>query len=280
MDFQATGGGDGPESVNQALYEAIHTISWSQNPNAYKVVFLVGDAPPHMDYQDDVKYPITISAASDKGIVVNSIQCGQDGLTTEKWQQIASLGGGKYLHVGQSGSAVAITTPYDKNIAELSEKLDATRLYYGTAEEQQKQQVKLDATDKLHASSSLASRARRALFNASTSGKTNLLGKNELVDDVVSGRVDLEEINRENLPKAIQAMTPEAQQALIASTAERRSKLQGEIKEISKKRSNFLKNKVEESGGAKDSLDRKMFDAIRDQAAAKGLHYERNALTY
>ena len=59
MDFQADGGGDGPESVNRALHDAIHQVSWSQQAGTYKVVFLVGDAPPHMDYPDDVKYPQT-----------------------------------------------------------------------------------------------------------------------------------------------------------------------------------------------------------------------------
>ena len=49
MDFQAAGGGDTPESVNQALFDAVHNISWSQDSQAYQVVFLVGDAPPHMD---------------------------------------------------------------------------------------------------------------------------------------------------------------------------------------------------------------------------------------
>src|SRR5687767_1929043 len=52
MDLQADGGGDGPESVNQALYEAVHSISWSPNSKSYRAIFLVGDAPPHMDYQD------------------------------------------------------------------------------------------------------------------------------------------------------------------------------------------------------------------------------------
>ena len=41
IDFQAAGGGDGPESVNQALYDAVHHMSWSQDSEVYKVVFLV-----------------------------------------------------------------------------------------------------------------------------------------------------------------------------------------------------------------------------------------------
>ena len=60
MDFQAEGGGDGPESVNQALHDAVHKVSWNQQDGTYKVVFLVGDAPPHMDYPNDVKYPVTL----------------------------------------------------------------------------------------------------------------------------------------------------------------------------------------------------------------------------
>ena len=77
MDFQADGGGDTPESVNQALYEAVHNISWSQDSQAYQVVFLIGDAPPHMDYQDEVQYPEIVTAALEKGIVINTIQCGE-----------------------------------------------------------------------------------------------------------------------------------------------------------------------------------------------------------
>ena len=60
MDFRAQGGGDGPEHVNQALYDAVHRMSWSED-DAYRVIFLVGDAPAHMDYQDDVKYPDTFA---------------------------------------------------------------------------------------------------------------------------------------------------------------------------------------------------------------------------
>ncbi|MBN1899878.1 VWA domain-containing protein [Candidatus Sumerlaeota bacterium] len=45
MDYMAQGGGDTPESVNQALHEAVSLMNWSKNENAYKVIFLVGDCP-------------------------------------------------------------------------------------------------------------------------------------------------------------------------------------------------------------------------------------------
>src|SRR5947209_7728985 len=48
--FNADGGGDTPEHVSRALHDAVHRISWSQG-TGLRVIFLVGDAPPHVDYQ-------------------------------------------------------------------------------------------------------------------------------------------------------------------------------------------------------------------------------------
>ena len=280
MDFKAKGGGDGPESVNQALYDAVHRISWSQDPNAYKVVFLVGDAPPHMDYQDDVKYPATIAAAGAKGVVINVVQAGHNGMTKHQWTRIAELGNGAYFQVGQSGNAVALATPFDKNLAELSAKLDSTRLYYGNEEKKAEKRAKMSATDKLHAGSSLASRARRATFNASKGGDANLFGEGELVDDVASGRVDLSDIEHDALPEPVQSMTPAEQKALIEKTAAQRKELQRRIGDLAEQRAKYLKKKVEEMGGAKDSLDRKIFGTVREQAASKGLHYDEDKVNF
>ncbi len=280
MDFRAAGGGDGPESVNQALYDAVHQVSWGQGKEAYKVVFLVGDAPPHMDYQDDVKYPQTLKAAKSKGIVVNTIQAGNSGSTRNVWMKIAQAGFGQYAQVSQSGNAVAIRTPYDEKLAKLSKKLDDTRLYYGTKEVKEKKRQKMEAADKLHEAASVESRARRATFNASKSGKSNLLGDGELVDDVASGRVQLDEIEREHLPAAIQAMAPEEQRAVIADKAKERQVLEAEIEELAEQRKDFLKKRVEAVGGAKSSLDHKLYGAIREQAGRIGLRYEADAPAY
>ncbi len=280
MEFQAGGGGDGPESVNRALYEAVHDMSWSQDPETYKVVFLVGDAPPHQDYQDDVRYPETVAVARARGITVNTIQCGENGETRQAWEHIAQLGDGRYFQVGQNGSAVAIATPYDARLAELSRALDATRLAYGTAEQQAAEQRKFDAADKLHAAASVASRARRAMFNASGSGAANLLGEHELVDDVASGRVDLSAIEPDRLPAPMQAMDLDQRKAAIGAAAERRGELQRQIRELAGKRSEFLKHKVDEAGGAAGSLDEGIYHAIRDQAGKSGLHYEAGAPAY
>ena len=280
MDFRAQGGGDGPESVNQALHDAINRISWSQDENTYRAVFLVGDAPPHMDYIDDVKYPQTLRIAAERGIVVNAIQCGAMAGTIRPWQQIAQLGHGSYFQVEQAGNAVAIATPFDEKLASLSKRMDDTRLYYGSAEEKAATRAKVEATEKLHDEASTESLARRAAFNASAAGKANLLGEKELVEDVASGRVDIESLPASALPEPMAAMAPAEQKARVREMAERRRALRQEITVLSARRDAYLKKQVEASGGAADSLDRKLFDSVREQAGRAGLSYDADALRY
>ena len=270
MEFKADGGGDGPEAVNQALQEAVERMSWNTQASTYKAVFLVGDAPPHMDYQDDVKYPATLALATQRGIVVNTIQCGNDSSATQPWAQIAALGAGDFLRVEQNGSAVAITTPYDDKLARLSAALDRTRLYYGDATVQAEKRAKLAATSKLEEKASLAVKARRATYNASASGAANLLGEKELVSEVASGRVRLQDIRTDELPAPLQALAPAAQAAYIHQHAAKRDVLKKEMEDTAAARAEFLQREVAASGGARDSLDAKLFGTLRAQAKRVG----------
>jgi len=280
MDFQADGGGDTPESVNQGLYDAVNKMQWNDDQQTYKVVFLVGDAPAHMDYNDDVKYPETMALAKQKGIIINTIQAGQDATTTANWQKVASLGNGDYFQVEQSGNAIAIATPFDKELAELSEKLDDTRLYFGNKADKVKQALKVAATEKLHNEASDESRARRATFNASKSGKANFLGDKELVDAISSGRIELDDITQEELPEPMQAMSADEQAVFIAEEKEQRDVIEENLKVLAKKRENYLRKKVDADGGAKDSFDAKLYGSISAQAKEKGLVYNEESAKY
>lgn len=280
MDFKVQGGGDGPESVNQALYDAIHKVSWSQEANVYKVAFLVGDAPPHMDYPDDVKYPVTLAAAKRKGIVVNTIQSGQHQYTRPAWQEIAALGHGDYFQVENSGNAVAVATPFDEKLSKLATDLEDTHLYYGDEETKKAQQRKLDASQKLREELSTEALARRSEYNVTASGKKNFLGESELVDAITSGRVELDEIEVKDLPASIQAMAPAKQMEIITEQAQRRDQLKQEIRELSESRNRFIKEKVAAGGGADDTLDEKIYRAVKDQAASVGLTYDSDSAKY
>ena len=280
MDFTAEGGGDSPESVNQALYDAVHDISWSQDKNTYRVVFLVGDAPPHMDYHNDVKYPVTLEVARQKGIVVNAIQSGQHQYTRPAWQQIAALGRGEYFQVENSGNAVAIATPYDEQLSALAAEYEATRLFFGDAESKKAQQAKVEANARLRKELSSTALARRDTFNSTASGRYNALPEFELVEEVTSGRVDLDEIATEDLPASLQSMAPAEQMQVIEEQAKRREALQQQIRALAESRNSYIEDEIEAAGGADDSLDEKIYRTVREQAAAVGLTYDRDTASY
>jgi Mg-chelatase subunit ChlD len=280
MDYRAGGGGDTPESVNRALHDALTEMAWSDDQGVYRAIFLVGDAPPHMDYPNEPQYPQIVTSARQRGIVINTIQAGSASDTRAAWQRIASLGGGDYFGVDPSGSTVALTTPYDEKLARLSEELDATRLYYGDTTTRAEKAEKLAATRKLHATASVEARARRATFNATESGSANLLGDNELVADVANGRVELDGIDQASLPPELQGLAPAAAASFVEEKARQRQVLQAEIKTLSEQRREYLKEKVEEAGGAAASLDDRIYSSIREQAGAKGFVYDRSGPDY
>lgn len=275
MTFKAAGGGDGPESVNQALHEAVTKPKWSDDTDTYKVIFLVGDAPPHMDYDNDIKYAVSAKKAITSGIVVNTIQCGNMGGTEAIWREIAKLAEGEYFRVAQSGSAVHYRTPYDDDISKLSRELDGTRLYYGAREVQAKGKVRLEKSVELYDEAAPSAVAQRSMFNSSAAGKRNFLGENELVDAYINDTVKLDELKEEELPESLRKMSKEEREAVIKKKAETRKELQKKIAELSKKRQAHILEQVKKQGDkGKKSLDMKIYSAIKKQAEQKDIVYE------
>jgi Mg-chelatase subunit ChlD len=274
MGFSAGGGGDFPEAVNEALYDAVHRMSWTQDDSAYKVVFLVGDAPPQMNYPDDVKYPVTLAEAARRGIVVNTIQAGNHTQTRRYWQEIAAKGQGAYFQVGMQGNAVAVTTPFDDEIARLSREIDGTRLFYGAPETQAALARKAETSAELDRITTTGARVKRALFNASPAGVENFTAGADLVEDVRAGRVDVDALDESHLPAPMVAMEPEARREAIESATKRRAELQARLGELAAQRREHVEATLRDHEGVEDSLDRQLFEVVKQQAGAKGLRYE------
>ncbi|MGC4122632.1 MAG: VWA domain-containing protein [Myxococcales bacterium] len=108
QNVEAGGGGDLPESVNQALNEAVG-MAW--RPGAAKVMFLIGDASPHMDY-GDATYGEAARIALSKGVKIHSVAAsGLEPLGTLVWRQVAQLTRGKFIFI-EYGSAAASAEKY------------------------------------------------------------------------------------------------------------------------------------------------------------------------
>jgi len=126
QSFKADGGGDTPESVNQALDEAVTKVTWSADKSVLKIIFLVGDAPPHMDYKDDRKFPEICKDAIKKDLIINTIQCGEIDETAPIWKQIAQSSEGEYAAIAQTGNVTVVSAPQDAELAKLNSALGTT----------------------------------------------------------------------------------------------------------------------------------------------------------
>jgi Skp family chaperone for outer membrane proteins len=78
----------------------------------------------------------------------------------------------------------------------------------------------------------------------------------------------------------MQAMAPAARKALMEETAKQRETLKQQIDELARQRSDYLKKEVDKTGGVKDSLDQKIYGAVREQAEKKGLRYGAESPAY
>jgi Mg-chelatase subunit ChlD len=268
-EFQAGGGGDGPESVNEALAEAIHKMPWSSDNKVLKIIFLVGDAPPHMDYPNGPKYPDLCREAAKKDLIINTIQCGAMAETKPIWQEIAKLSEGSYVGISQSGNVAVISTPMDKELSRLNERIGSTLIPYGDS----KLQAEVHAKYSMAASAPVSAMADRLSYNSKT-GKA-VQGRGELVDALNDKTLELDEIDQKQLPAELQKLDRSELQKRIAKARDERADLQKQIVEVSKKREAYIQseNKRLAAEGKGDAFDQKVTETLHAQAAKKGISY-------
>ena len=270
QQLAADGGGDTPESVNQALHEAVTRLSWSSDKNVYRAIFLVGDAPPHLDYQGDVPFAKSVALARQRGIVINTVQCGNLAETTPIWQQIASTGAGTFAAIAQDGGMLALAAPMDDELAKLNSDLASTLVPYGAPAEQAELEAKRDRA----ASAAPATVASRLGYLSKLGGILNS-GRADLVDAISSGDKKLSEIAEPELPAPLQAMAPAAREEYVKEKLEKRQEIQKRITALSAERDEYVaqENARRAAAGKDDGFDAKVRDAVRKQAAVAGITY-------
>jgi Mg-chelatase subunit ChlD len=278
MDMSANGGGDMPESVNQALHESVKDFQWDASKDVYKVIFLVGDAPPHMDYANDSKYQITCNEAVKKDIVINTIQCGDIRETTPVWSDIAQRAGGEFLRLSQTGSEVVIKCPHDEDIARHMSAIDETRLYYGAPEVHIEMKVKTKASEKINTGAAKDVLAKRAEYNYTNStNKSAYMGKNELVTAIESGKVKIEDIKAEELPENMRSMSMEERKAFINQIIAKRKKNEAELAQKLKEREKYVAEETKKlkADAIDNSFSGNVHKVIVKQAESKNIKIDK-----
>jgi Mg-chelatase subunit ChlD len=265
-EFKAQGGGDIPESVNQALDDAVTKIKWSTDKDTLRIIFLVGDAPPHMDYTDDVKYPVTCKKACEKAIIINTVQCGNDAECTRYWKDICKLAEGSYVQIPQDGGVQpVVSTPFDKRLTEINSELAKSTLVYGDKEKKADGAAKNQAAERL----APAEAAPRAAYQA----KNRQASAYDLLDCVKQGKVKLEDVKKDELPEVMQKMTLAEQTKFLEDLGAKREALLKEAVDLDKKRTQYIADEQAKKTEKKDSFDDQVLDILRKQARGKKIEY-------
>lgn len=112
--FSAGGGGDYPEDLNQGLDDAMHKLNWDSG-DTIRLVFVVADAPPHLDYPQSRPYTDSIKRAQALGIKLFSVAAsGLDALGEYVMRQLAQQTMGRFLFITYGGDQQSPgTTPHE-----------------------------------------------------------------------------------------------------------------------------------------------------------------------
>jgi len=260
-----TNGGD--EYCGTVIQTALDKLRWSTSPADLRVVFIAGNEP---FTQGPVNFRKVAARAHARGIVVNTIHCGsRDEGARTGWRDGALLADGSYSSIDQTRTVEHLEAPQDSEIARLGLELNKTYIPYGA--EGRDGQARQAAQDKNAEQSGAGSATHRALT------KANHIYSNagwDLVDAVKNEGVDLKEIKDADLPAEMQGLTVAERKAMVEANAKERERIQSRIKALTQERNQFVAQERRTKSAAMDTLDVVVIDALREQAACRGIELQ------
>ncbi len=257
----------GTEYVGRVCRDAIDQQKWTEEKGGLKIIFVCGNEPASQDRLVPLRDLAT--KAVTKGIIINPIFCGSANAPDARdWRELADLAEGRFASIDQDGGTVAVATPFDKELAELSGRLNLTYCAYG-AEFKSKQANQL-AQDLNTAKLGEAAAASRA------GTKAGGLYRNadwDLVDRLkMDPKFDVKKVPDAELSDELKKMKPEEREAHVKKMFAEREALQKKIADLDAQRQVYLSTEREKS----QTKGGKAFDAavqgiLREQAAKKGI---------
>jgi len=230
----------GDQFVGPAIHACAQNISWNENPDAIKIVFLGGNGLVTTGNDPLIK---DIQPCIDKGIIINSIfLLNNPNMGEQKgWEDIARLGNGKY-------TSLVVKYEYYENLGgfnmerllTLNRKLDETYIYYGPiGKDRSRMQRAID----------------ESIFKANTEGyryrlqfriSDLYLGKNsewDLVDLHSKNPLALAGLDRNLVADTLKYVSDADLRACVVFNKSRRMKIISEIRQVLAEKEQLMKDK-------------------------------------
>ena len=227
-----TNGGD--EYCGQVIYTSLKDLGWDSAATNYKVIFIAGNE----DFlQGRLQYTKACEEAKKKGVIVNTIYCGDrmQGIR-EHWNLNAECGSGSYTNINQDAKIEDIPTPYDSTIFALNDELNGTYLTFGAYGES------------AHAAQADVDQKNYKLNKSAAVKRVTVKGKKELYKNTTWDMVDaaekdknfVDKVDMKTLPDSLQKKSRKEIQQLIDKKTAERTQIQKEIESNNSKREVYL----------------------------------------
>ena len=227
-----TNGGD--EYCGHVIYTSLKELNWDSSSANYKVIFIAGNE----DFlQGDILYTKACEEAKKKGVIVNTIYCGDkmQGIQ-EHWNLNAECGTGSFTNINQDEKTQDIPTPYDSVLYTLNGKLNGTYLNYGTAG---RANIAMQAdVDNLNKSMGYTVAAKR--ISVKGNGKLYRNSGWDLVDAVADDKTAIAKLDMKTLPDSLQKKSREEIKLLVDEKTKERGNIQQEITSVNTKREAYI----------------------------------------
>lgn len=254
----------GSEYCGTVIKASLEDLEWGKDADDLKLIFIAGNEP---FTQGKINYKDAAADAKEKGVVVNTIFCGnfQHGVDSH-WKDGATLTYGDYTAIDHNKQTVHIASPYDDLILQLNIQLNQTYVPYGAYG--RKKVALQEEQDNNAVSYSKANAVSR------TVSKGSHLYKNEtwdLVDAEKEKDFDYSELKKEELPDNLKGKTTTQIKRYVKEKRNERNRIQDEIASLNKRRRTYI---AENKDGGSNALESAMIQALKKQAQQKNYTWE------
>jgi hypothetical protein len=253
----------GQEYCGQVIHTSLNELNWDTASSNYKVIFISGNE----DFlQGNISYTIACNEAKKKGVIVNTIYCGDrlQGIR-EHWNLLGECGNGSFTNINSDAKPEDIPTPYDSTLITLNKKLNGTYIYYGeTGRQKQAMQATADANNAgintYVGVNRIAAKSQKATYyNAGW----------DLIDAKDEDKKILDKVDFKTLPDSLRNKNKAQLEAIINQKSNERGLIQKEIREINKKREAYIndeKQRKAKNNNNTQTLETEVEKIIREQA--------------
>ena len=227
-----TNGGD--EFCGHVIFTSMKELNWDNSATSYKVIFIAGNE----DFlQGDILYTKACAEAKQKGVIVNTIYCGDrmQGIR-EHWNLSAECGNGSFTNINQDAKIEDIPTPYDSIIFSLNEKLNGTYIAYGYAG--RTNLAKQSEVDQLNTTMSKTAGIKRIAVKGNNKVYNNASW--DLVDAYDGNEKSIAKLDMKTLPDSLQKKSREEIKLIVTEKGRERGLVQKEIEKVNTQREAYI----------------------------------------